>query len=181
MSALRGERSQTAHAPGAVSRALAELMDQISRLNDSASFVHGLNPAQWAALRFFAEANPQVRTTTAFARYHATTKGTASKSVRALERKGFLTRERSIHDGRAAILEVTEHGRRLLREDPLNDLARCMDGLSDQQRFTLAETLETVVRTMLANYAPDGPNGSEGVSPTGFLPPLKQSRKKTPK
>lgn len=156
-------------------------MDQISRLNDSASFVHGLNPAQWAALRFFAEANPQVRTTTAFARYHATTKGTASKSVRALERKGFLTRERSIHDGRAAILEVTEHGRRLLREDPLNDLARCMDGLSDQQRFALAEALETVVRTMLTNYAPEGPNGLEGVSPTGFLPPLKQSRKKTSK
>ncbi len=179
MPALRGERLQVAHAPGAVSRALAELMDQICRLNDSASFVHGLNPAQWAALRFFADANPQVRTTTAFARYHATTKGTASKSVRALERKGYLTRERSIHDGCAAILDVTERGRRLLREDPLNDLARCMDKLTEQQRFVLAEALEAVARTMLTNYAPDGPNGSEGVSPTGFLPPLKQSRKKT--
>lgn len=178
MPALRDAPLPAAPAPGAVSRALAELMEQICRLNDSASFVHGLNPAQWAALRFFADANPQVRTTTAFARYHATTKGTASKSVRALERKGFLSRERSIHDGRAAILDVTEHGRRLLREDPLNDLARCMDNLTDQQRFVLAEALETVARTMLANYAPDGPNGSEGVSPTGFLPPLKQSRKK---
>ena len=178
MPALRDERSQAALAPGAVSRALAELMDQICRLNDSASFVHGLNPAQWAALRFFAEANPQVRTTTAFARYHATTKGTASKSVRALERKGYLTRERSIHDGRAAILDVTERGRRLLSEDPLNDLARCMDELTDQQRFVLAEALEAVARTMLTNYAPNEPNGAAGASPTGFLPPLKQSRKK---
>lgn len=156
-------------------------MDQICRLNDSASFVHGLNPAQWAALRFFAAANPQVRTTTAFARYHATTKGTASKSVRALERKGYLTRERSIHDGRAAILEVTERGRRLLREDPLDDLARCMDDLSEGQRFTLAEALETVARTMLSNYAPDEADGGNATSsPTGFLPPLKQSRKKKP-
>ena len=178
MSALRDERSHAAHSPGAVSRALAELMDQICRLNDSASFVHGLNPAQWAALRFFAEANPQVRTTTAFARYHATTKGTASKSVRALERKGYLTRERSILDGRAAILDVTEHGRRLLRDDPLNDLARCMDGLTEQQRFVLAEALETVARTMLTNYAPEGHSAADSVSPTGFLPPLKQSRKK---
>lgn len=178
MPALRDERLPAARSPDAVSRALAGLMDQICRLNDSASFVHGLNPAQWAALRFFAEANPQVRTTTAFARYHATTKGTASKSVRALERKGYLSRERSVHDGRAAILEVTEHGRRLLREDPLNDLARCMDDLSDQQRFVLAEALEAVLRTMLSNYAPGELNGAEGISPTGFLPPLKQSRKR---
>jgi DNA-binding MarR family transcriptional regulator len=155
-------------------------MDQICRLNDSASFVHGLNPAQWAALRFFAAANPRVRTTTAFARYHATTKGTASKSVRALERKGYLTRERSAHDGRAAILEVTERGRRLLREDPLDELARCMDDLTDEQRFTLAEALERVARTMLSGYAPEDANGAGGASPTptGFLPPLKQSRKK---
>jgi DNA-binding MarR family transcriptional regulator len=178
MPALREERTTTARAPAPASRALAELMDQICRLNDSASFVHGLNPAQWAALRFFAAANPQVRTTTAFARYHATTKGTASKSVRALERKGYLTRERSVHDGRAAILEVTERGRRLLREDPLDDLARCMDDLSEAQRFALAEALETVARTLLATYAPDEANGAAGESPTGFLPPLKQSRKK---
>jgi DNA-binding MarR family transcriptional regulator len=168
----------TTRAPRAASRALAELMDQICRLNDSASFVHGLNPAQWAALRFFAAANPQVRTTTAFARYHATTKGTASKSVRALERKGYLTRERSVHDGRAAILELTDRGRRLLRADPLDDLARCMDDLTEEQRFTLAEALETVARTMLSNYASEQANGAADESPTGFLPPLKQSRKK---
>src|SRR5690606_9373802 len=148
MPALSDDRTEKARAPGAVGRALAELMDQICRLNDSASFVHGLNPAQWAALRFFAAANPQVRTTTAFARYHATTKGTASKSVRALERKGCRTRERSAHDGRAAILEVTELGHRLLRDDPLNELARCMDDLSDRQRFALADALEAVARTM---------------------------------
>lgn len=178
MPALRDDRPEAPPAPGADSRALAELMDQICRLNDSASFVHGLNPAQWAALRFFAAANPLARTTTAFARYHATTKGTASKSVRALERKGYLTRQRSVHDGRAAILQVTERGRRLLREDPLNDLARCMDDLTETQRFVLAEALETVARTMLANYAPGAANGADSVSPTGFLPPLKQSRKK---
>ncbi len=61
-------------------RAAAELMAQILRLANGAAFAGGLNPAQWSALRYLADAVPEFRTVTAFAQYHATTSGTASRS-----------------------------------------------------------------------------------------------------
>src|SRR3974377_1180868 len=51
-----------------------------------------LSPAQWMALRFFARANSFSRTPSAFAEFQATTRGTASQAIKALEAGGGLAR-----------------------------------------------------------------------------------------
>ena len=48
-----------------------------------------LSPAQWMALRYFARANPFSRTPSAFAAFQATTRGTASQAIKALEASGW--------------------------------------------------------------------------------------------
>src|SRR6516225_1312032 len=50
-------------------------------------------------LRFFARANSFSRTPSAFAEFQATTRGTASQSIKALEAGGYLVRQRSQADG----------------------------------------------------------------------------------
>src|SRR6516165_1271169 len=53
-----------------------------------------LSPAQWMALRYFARANTFSRTPSAFAEFQATTRGTASQAIKALEAGGYLVRQR---------------------------------------------------------------------------------------
>jgi DNA-binding MarR family transcriptional regulator len=65
-----------------------------------------LSPAQWMALRYFARANSFSRNPSAFAEFQATTRGTASQAIKALEASGYLvsatdprwTGEASVYD-----------------------------------------------------------------------------------
>ena len=81
---------------------LTDLLDRVNRMTRGLQYAQGLNPAQWDALRFVARANKYSRTSGALARFLGTTKGTASQTVNALEKKGLLTRR---HD--AARQEAT--------------------------------------------------------------------------
>src|SRR5262249_38674621 len=69
-----------------------------------------LSPAQWMALRYFARANTFSRTPSAFAEFRATTRGTASQAIKALEAGGYLVRQRSKADGRSVSLRLTSKG-----------------------------------------------------------------------
>ena len=73
-----------------------------------------LSPAQWMALRFFARANSFSRTPSAFAEFQATTRGTASQAIKALEAGGYLVRQRSEADGRSVTLRLTNKGKKAL-------------------------------------------------------------------
>jgi hypothetical protein len=66
-----------------------------------------LSPAQWMALRFFARANPFSRTPSAFAEFQATTRGTATQAIKALEAGGYLVRQPFKTDGRSVSLRLT--------------------------------------------------------------------------
>jgi DNA-binding MarR family transcriptional regulator len=59
------------------------------------------------ALRYFARANTFSRTPSAFAEFQATTRGTASQAIKALETGGYLVRQRSKADGRSVSLRLT--------------------------------------------------------------------------
>jgi DNA-binding MarR family transcriptional regulator len=126
--------------------AAAELVEQVVRLVYASSFRAGLNPAQWSALRYFNQANRQVRTASAFARFHATTKGTATQTITALERKGFLERVPMPGDRRSRLLEVTPAGAALLQQDPINTLVNAINQLSTEQQQSLTGCLESIVR-----------------------------------
>lgn len=134
-------------------RATAEVMAQVLRTTASLAFTEGLNPAQWAALRYFAQATPSARSVVAFARYHGTTKGTASQTIAALLKKGLLDRHRGERDRRTVNLVLTDAGRALLDHDPLNELAAAVAALSDSQHKAMAEGLDLLLRTLLARRA----------------------------
>ncbi len=123
-------------------------MAQIVRLANGAAFADGLNPAQWSALRYLADAVPEARTVTAFAQYHATTSGTASQTVAALVRKGLVERLPEPGDRRRNRLELSSTGHELLRNDPLGGIAAAIALQPAEVQETLAKGLEAILRTL---------------------------------
>ena len=95
-------------------RETAELLLQVGRLVQAESYDGELSPAQWMALRYFARANTFSRTPSAFAEFQATTRGTASQAIKALEAGGYLVRQRSKADGRSVSLRLTSKEKKRL-------------------------------------------------------------------
>ena len=119
----------------------SELLIHLARLAQSGG-EHRLTPAQWTALRFFARANRLSRTPSAFSAFHATTRGTASQTVKSLVSMGLLERHRNTDDGRSYRFELTEAGRVLLADDPLKALSERIDALPEAQRQGLLAVLQ---------------------------------------
>lgn len=86
---------------------------------------------------------------TGFANFQGTTKGTASQTVAALVRKGYLERVADKNDRRVHRLVLTESGTELLDQDPLQALAQAVDRLEEQDRWTLAVNMEKVLREII--------------------------------
>ena len=98
-------------------RETAELLLQVGRLIQAEGYDGELSPAQWMALRFFARANPFSRTPSAFAEFQATTRGTATQAIKALEAGGYLVRQPFKMDGRSVSLRLTSKGKKALARD----------------------------------------------------------------
>ena len=108
-------------------RETAELLLQVGRLVQAEGYDGELSPAQWMALRFFARANPFSRTPSAFAEFQATTRGTATQAIKALEAGGYLVRQPFKTDGRSVSLRLTSKGRKALVRDPFEVLVRAVE------------------------------------------------------
>ena len=106
----------------------ASLVDRLARAVHCLQYAEGLNPAQWVALRFLGCANPQSRTPTGLAEFLATTKGTASQTIKSLEQKGFIRRAQHATDRRKCLLELTDTGRAVLARDPLHQVQAAASG-----------------------------------------------------
>jgi DNA-binding MarR family transcriptional regulator len=130
-------------------RGLARLIEQVGKAAYNLGYTPGLNPAQWAALRYFDEATIERRTVTGFAQFQGTTKGTASQTVAALVRKGYLRRVGDRQDRRVHRLVITEEGQNLLKVDPLQDLSKALETLSQDERWALAVSIEKVLRQLI--------------------------------
>jgi len=133
-------------------RVVADLIAQLGRIAHGEGFVGGLTPAQWSVLRYLSRANRFSRTVSAFAEYHATTRGTASQTIKSLVNQGYLTRTRSERDGRSARLDVTEKGKTALADDPFEILARAAGVLSPTARGSLERALQRMVRHVAQEY-----------------------------
>lgn len=130
-------------------RNVAFLLEQVGRAAFGDGFSGGLNPAQWAALRYFGRANRFSRAVSAFAEFQGTTRGTASQTVKSLVKKGYLTREPAPGDRRSFRLELTAEGRRLLEDDPFQELAGIAGSLTPAQRSNLAQGLDIILDRIL--------------------------------
>src|SRR5712671_6241383 len=114
-------------------RETAELLLQVGRLVQAEGYDGELSPAQWMALRFFARANSFSRTPSAFADFQATTRGTASQAIKALEAGGYLVRQRSQADRRSVTLRLTDKGNEVIARDPFEVLVGAV-GCSRRKR-----------------------------------------------
>jgi DNA-binding MarR family transcriptional regulator len=134
-------------------RETAELLLLVGRFVQAESYDGELSPAQWMALRYFARANPFSRTPSAFAEFQATTRGTASQAVKALEAGGYLVRQRSKADGRSVSLRLTNKGNKALARDPFEVLVRAVDMLDAKERTEMHHALHQVLTTVAASGA----------------------------
>jgi DNA-binding MarR family transcriptional regulator len=131
--------AETHHANGAgetgkaaVAQRVIVLLDRLGRLTRELQFANGLNPAQWEALRFIAQANKLSRTPSALAEYLGATKGTVSQTLIALENKGLITRCKKTCDRRQVELCLTEAGQAMLAKDPMQTLQRAAAAMADE-------------------------------------------------
>ena len=127
------------------SRAIAELVFHLGRIASGEGLVEGLTAAQWAVLRYFAQANRFSQTPSAFAAFHGTTRGTASQTIKSLEIQGYLTRMGSEADRRSVRLLLTEKARGILANDPFESLVRAADSLPPSVQGHFASALQRML------------------------------------
>ena len=126
-------------------RAAAELVLRHSRAAISEGFVEALTSAQWMALRYFSRANRFSRTVSAFAEFHATTRGTASQTVKGLIKQRCLARIPSDTDGRSARVDLTDKAKALLTRDPFEVVVDAAETLPPRLRGQLVRVLERML------------------------------------
>jgi DNA-binding MarR family transcriptional regulator len=134
-------------------RETAELLLLMGRLVQAESYQGDLSPAQWMALRFFARANSFSRTPSAFAEFQATTRGTASQAIKALEAGGYLVRRQSRADGRSVSLQLTKKGNKALARDPFEVLVGAVDSLDAEEQTAMHDALHRVLTAVAASGA----------------------------
>jgi DNA-binding MarR family transcriptional regulator len=134
-------------------RETAEYLLLVGRLVQTEGYDGELSPAQWMALRFFARANSFSRTPSAFAEFQATTRGTASQAIKALEAGGYLVRQRSKADGRSVSLRLTNKGKKAIARDPFEVLVRAVGSLEVEEQTAMHDALHHVLTTLAASGA----------------------------
>jgi DNA-binding MarR family transcriptional regulator len=134
-------------------RETAELLLQAGRLVQAEGYDGELSPAQWMALRYFSRANQFSRNPSAFAEFQATTRGTASQVIKALQAGGYLVRQRSKADGRSVTLRLTDKGHEAVARDPFEVLVRAVDSLDAKERTAMRHALHQVLTTVAASGA----------------------------
>ena len=134
-------------------RETAELLVQVGRLVQAEGYDGELSPAHWMALRFFARANSFSRTPSAFAEFQATTRGTATQTIKALETGGYLVRQPSKADRRSVSLRLTSKGRKALARDPFEALVRAVDLLDAEEQTAMHDAVHHVLITIAASGA----------------------------
>lgn len=130
--------------------AVANLLERIGHLSRSDEQFGDLYPAQWAALRYLAQANRFSCTPMALTRYLGTTRGTISQTLNALEKKGYVARQPSERDKRSVNVELTASGRQKLEADPILRLANVTDSTLGGDTKRARQLLEKVLAGLIA-------------------------------
>ena len=127
---------------------ITELLVHLGRASRTEDAQSGLTAVQWTCLRFFARANASTRTPSAFASFQATTRGTASQIIKALEGRGLIARRKSPTDGRSIRFDLTEAGSTLLSKDPLGDLNSLLAAIDSAERAAFLATLSRLATSL---------------------------------
>ena len=128
---------------------LATVVENTSRLLHASGHAEGLYPAQWVALRYFAEVSEAQRTASALARYQDLAIASVARTVVTLVDKGLLTKRPNPRDARADLLDLTEKGRMLLDRDPRLALERALAEIADQDIEAYDRTATKLLQRLL--------------------------------
>ena len=131
------------------SRSVAGLVERLSHSTYGDGYKDGLKPAQWAALRYFSNANRFSKTASAFARYQGITLGAASQTIGALVKKQLLNRTRDKVDRRQYNLCLTSKADKLKPADPILALVDAAFELDEGERVTTTAALEKMLMNLL--------------------------------
>ncbi len=123
------------------------LINRIGRIDAADGWSDDLNPTQLAALGYLALANRFSRAPSHVADFLGTTRGTMSQTLKALERKGYISELRSKADKRYMSYDLTTKGRIATeRPNPLEQALSITDATSAN---ALESALERLLQTML--------------------------------
>ncbi len=134
-----------------------ELLDRLATLSRAerraAGAESGLNTVQLEALGYLARCNKYSDTPAALADFFASSRGTASQTLLALERKGLITKTPDAKDGRVARCALTPAGRKALTQAASHDpVARELEALGEQKRAQLLELLVPLLRAVQRSH-----------------------------
>lgn len=125
------------------------MVENTSRLLHASGHSEGLYPAQWVALRYFAEVSEAQRTASALARYQDLAIASVARSVVTLVDKGLLNKLSNPRDARADLLELTEKGHELLKRDPRLVLERALAEMPVEDVEAYARTATKLLQRLL--------------------------------
>ena len=128
---------------------LHEYLTRISRLlqAEERSSAAGLLPVQLHALEYVGRCNRYSDRPAAVSEYLQVTKGTASQTLRVLEKRGLIEKRTDDEDGRVVHLRITTKGRRLLgRVIPPPTAATVLAELPETEKQQLEDGLERLLR-----------------------------------
>lgn len=128
---------------------LATVVENTSRLLHASGHAEGLYPAQWVALRYFAEAPEAQCTASALARYQDLAIASVARTVVTLVDKGLLNKRPNPRDARADLLDLTEEGRELLKRDPRLVLERALAEIPEEDVEAYARTATKLLQRLL--------------------------------
>ena len=131
------------------SRSVAGLVERLSHCTYGEGYRDGLKPAQWSALRYFANANRFSKTTSALARYQGITLGAASQTISALVEKRLLKRKRDGVDKRQYNLSLTGKAEKLTLHDPIRSLVDAAGELGEGESVATLSALEKMLEHLL--------------------------------
>lgn len=126
---------------------IQSLLDRLTRLNAADEWNGPLNPSQFAALAYLARANRFSRAPSQVADYLATTRGTASQTLKALARKHLIDEERVELDKRSIRYRVTDEGSAILDTQP--SIAEAAKELPNDVSEALAQGLTLLLQSTL--------------------------------
>lgn len=120
-------------------------LERLSRVMRAREHEHGLNPAQWQALRYLSRANRFSNSPGALTQYLGATKGTVSQTLMALERKGFIAKSARSGTHGTLSLSLTPKGEAALARDPWAALGIAADALGGKTRRRLHRGLSELL------------------------------------
>lgn len=124
-------------------------LERLARLMRAREHERGLNPAQWEALRYLSRANRFSDSPSALTRYLGATKGTISQTLKALERKGYISKSPRDGVAKSVRLNLTPKGHEALKRDPWAGVASMVEGLGGKTKRRMERGLNTLLEQAL--------------------------------